>query len=299
MAEKIMVVDDEADIRRLITKRLTAAKYDVVSYPTAVEALKVLQEEAPDLVLMDVNMPEMDGFEACKRFTEMVPSLPVLFVSARGDVDDKIIAFESGGRDYIPKPFSPAELVARVKATLREKSLKDAAQKKAETFEILAITDPLTGIANRRYFDERLKEELGRSRRYNSDLSCAMVDIDNFKAVNDTYGHAVGDRVIVEVVNAIRQSIRAVDMPARYGGEEFVILLPQTDLSEATLLGERIRRSVEEIRLGPGMPNISVSIGVAMGSEKDLVENADKGLYQAKRAGKNRVIAVTPGPKED
>ncbi|MBL4889355.1 MAG: diguanylate cyclase [Candidatus Lindowbacteria bacterium] len=288
--KKIMVVDDEDDIRRLLRKRLNAAKYEVVDFASAVDAIEAIDKEDPDLVLMDINMPEMDGFEACKKITSAHPEIPVLFLSARADVDDKLIGFEAGGRDYLSKPFSPAELIARVKATIREKEAKEAVQKKADNFEVLAITDALTGVANRRYFDERFKEELKRAIRYGFDISAAMLDIDNFKLVNDTYGHAIGDEVIIEVVNCMKLNVRAVDLIARYGGEEFVILLPQTDLSESIGTAERIRAAVENLKLGEGRPEkVTASIGVATAAVDKLIVNADAALYDAKRGGRNRV----------
>jgi len=286
---KVMVVDDEEDGRRLLTKRLSAAGYTVVSYSSAIEALSALDVEDPDIILMDVNMPTMDGTEACRRITASHPSIPVLFVTARGDVEDRVTGFEAGGRDYISKPFETAELLARLKATLREKSARQAADRRAETFEILAITDALTGLSNRRYFDKSLAHETERAMRDNYEISCLMMDIDKFKSINDTFGHATGDVVITEIAKILKASTRSIDLLARYGGEEFISVLHNTDWTGAMLIAERIRAAVEAADFGPGLPRATISIGVSTGPSEEMLINADKALYEAKRKGRNRV----------
>lgn len=286
---KVMVVDDEADVRKLIEKRLGAAGYKVVTFASAIDALPAIAIEDPDIILMDVNMPSMDGLEACRRITSDHPSIPVLFLTAQSDIDNRVQGFEAGGRDYIPKPFAPAELLARLKATLREKLAKEAADRRAETFEILAITDSLTGLSNRRYFEKVYEEELQRARRDHQEISCLMIDIDNFKSVNDTYGHAAGDLVIKEVARAIRATTRAIDLVARYGGEEFIAILHNTDWKGAMLIAERIRAAVELADHGESMPRATVSVGVSSGPTEEMILDADKALYEAKRKGRNRV----------
>jgi two-component system, cell cycle response regulator len=286
---KIMVVDDADDIRRLLEKRLGAAGYQVISFPSAVSALPEVTREDPDLILLDVNMPEMDGWEACRRLSKDNPEVPVIFLTAQGDVENRLAGFEVGARDYIVKPFHPAELLARVKAVIREKSATEAAEKRAETLEIMAITDALTGVSNRRYFDMRYPEELERAARYGFDLSCLMIDIDHFKSINDTYGHATGDIVIREVAAVIKSKMRSIDFVARYGGEEFCALLPETDIGAALHIAERIRDAIEALDLGDSRPRVTASLGAAAGVTDDLVENADKALYEAKRRGRNRV----------
>ncbi len=292
---RIMVIDDEEMIRRLLEKRLRAAGYEVHAYDGAVAALPEIERVRPDLILLDVNMPVMDGTEACRRITESHPGIPVIFLTARGDVEDRVTGFEAGGRDYILKPFHVAELLARVQTALREKAAKEAAERRAETFEILAITDPLTGVSNRRYFDMRFSEEIERAKRYGSDLSCLMIDIDNFKSINDTYGHAAGDRVLVEVAAVVKGRMRTTDFVARFGGEEFVVLLPETDIAAAATIADRIRQQIAETDLGPGLPRVTASFGAAAGAARELLENADKALYEAKARGKNRVESFTGG----
>lgn len=291
---KVMIVDDEESIRRVLAMRLGSEDYEIVTHGDAVEALEAVDREHPDIVLMDINMPRMDGFEACRRLTTAHPELPVLFLSARGDVTDRIVGFEAGGRDYIPKPFSPAELIARIKAVLRDKNAREAAEEKARTYRVMAITDPLTGVANRRYFESRFKEEIARASRYGFVLSCAVIDGDGFKEINDAHGHAAGDRVLQAVADVLRNNVREVDIIARYGGDEFVILFPETDLARAGRSAERICRSVKSLIVDGVSSAVSVSIGVACGSDASLMTQADKALYRAKQRGGN---CVASGPE--
>lgn len=286
---KIMVVDDTDEARILMRKRLKAAGYEVAEFAAAAPALAAMAETRPDLILMDVNMPEMGGMEACRLLTDAHPGVPVIFLTAQGDADIKVQGLDAGGRDYVVKGTPAAELLARIKSALREKAARNEAEKRAETFKVMAITDALTGLANRRYFELRVGEEQARAERYGLELTCLMIDIDRFKSINDTYGHGVGDMVIAEVARVIRDNTRTVDIAARYGGEEFVVILPETGLDRAVTIGERIRDTVEKMDLGEGKPRVTTSVGVASGIGADLVENADKALYEAKRGGRNRV----------
>ncbi len=289
MSGRIMVVDDEADIRRLLEKRLVAAGYEVTAFPSAVEAIPQVGSLLPDVILLDVNMPEMDGWEACRRITAEHADIPIIFLTAQSDTEDRLAGFDAGARDYVSKPFSTAELLARIKATMREKQAREAEARRAETFEILAITDPLTGVSNRRYFDKVYAEELQRAMRDHFEVSCLMIDIDKFKSVNDTYGHAVGDIVIAAVAAILKANVRSIDILARYGGEEFIAILHKSDITDGLQVAERIRAAVEALELGPDKPRITTSVGVASGSSEHLIEQADKALYEAKRKGRNRV----------
>ncbi|RMH59465.1 MAG: diguanylate cyclase [Candidatus Hydrogenedentota bacterium] len=298
--EKIMIVDDQSDVRILARKRLQRhGGYQTCEFSDAASALEAFERENPDLVLLDVNMPGVDGMEACRIMKERFPDVPILFLTARGDVEDRIRGLELGASDYIPKPFDPGELLARVRAALREAGARKkekvrAEQEKAraERMEKMAIRDPLTDVFNRRYFEKRIEEEIARAYRYGFDISCMMMDIDNFKSINDRYGHPVGDEVLKKVAAAVKRAVRAVDILARYGGEEFAVILPETDLSEARMIAERVRAAVEKIDLGEEYPRVTVSIGVAAGAFHELVTRADQALYDAKRAGKNRVCVA-------
>ncbi len=283
----IFVVDDDPSMRDLLDRRLTSEGYEVSTFSTSDDVIRAIAIRPPDLVLMDVAMPNVDGYESCRRLKADFPNVPVVFVSASGDLDSKMTAFEVGGRDYIAKPFAAAELLARVRATLREKAMLDTAQRRSEILHQLAVIDALTVVANRRYLEARFPEELARARRYARPLSCMMVDVDDFKQINDTQGHAVGDAVIAAVAKIIRSDVREVDFVARYGGEEFVVVLPETPsegvLIAAARLCDRVAASpIEGIR-------VTVSIGIATGHEADVLVRADTAMYAAKRAGKNRV----------
>jgi diguanylate cyclase (GGDEF)-like protein len=295
---RIMVVDDDPEVRRLLGKILKKEGFEVVPCESGMEAIERVAEIAPDLILLDVNMPEIDGLETCRRLVGDNAKIPIIFLTAQAAVDDRVAGLEAGGRDYVTKPFHAAELHARVRAVLKEKLAQDAAEKRAEEFKILAISDALSGVANRRYFDVRYAEERDRAERYKTPLSCLMVDIDRFKAVNDTFGHAVGDQVIQEVARILKKAVRSCDFIARYGGEEFVALLPETDLKEARIIAERIRAGVEELKPPAGIEQVTVSIGVSIGLDERLVERADQALYEAKRNGRNRVEVWREGGRD-
>jgi diguanylate cyclase (GGDEF)-like protein len=292
----IMLVEDDASVRVLLERRLRTAGYFVVSFGSAVEALAALAKETPALVLMDVGLPGLDGVEACKRVAAEYPDVPVVLVTSRAEVQDRITGLDAGARDYISKPFAPRELLARVKAILREAALRETAQQRAKALESLALIDPLTRISNRRYLELRYAEELMRSVRYERPLSCLMVDVDDFKAINDNYGHAGGDSVLVAIANLLQSSLRAADTLVRYGGEEFVIVMPETELSGALVAAHRICSRIAGAEIGPARLHVTVSIGAASGATEDLLVRADQAMYTAKRAGKNRVETWAGSP---
>lgn len=287
---RIMVVDDTDEARRLLEKRLAAAGYEVTGFSGAAKALEALETVRPDLVLMDVNMPGMDGLEATRLLTARAPEIPVIFLSAMGHDEARLDGLEAGGRDYIVKGSPAAEVLLRVKKAIAEKEAREAAERKAEIYQHLAITDPLTELANRRYFDLRFEEERMRASRYGLLLSVLVLDVDHFKSVNDTHGHAIGDEVLVGVARVLRETTRTVDLVARFGGEEFVVLLPETGLEGAAGIGERIRAAVETREMGAGRLRVTVSVGAASGHDPAILVHADKALYEAKRTGRNRVV---------
>jgi diguanylate cyclase (GGDEF)-like protein len=251
-------------------------------------------------------MPEMDGLELCRaiRKNTYPGYVFIILLTAKDSKDDIIRGLGAGADDYLTKPFSHAELVARINTGKRvlelERSLKDA----NEEIRILSITDPLTGTYNRGYLTERLPQEIKRARRYSRALSIILCDIDHFKKVNDTYGHLVGDRVLKDFAQCIRHSIRHdVDWTARYGGEEFLIVLPETDANGASVMAERLKSELSQRVTETQGKKISItaSFGVAgfcpdtpdeMISPEAMISKADKYLYQAKREGRNRVMGA-------
>jgi diguanylate cyclase (GGDEF)-like protein len=287
----ILVVEDDEDARMVLTE-LLRPRYDVDAVGDGETALKRAAELKPDLVLLDLFLPGMDGFGALTglRRNSKTADTPVIFLSAQGDAETKSQGLSLGAADYLAKPFSEQELMARV-----DRTLKLTAQK--EHYRALAQTDGLTGLPNFRSFHARLEEEVSRATRYGHPLACAMVDLDGLKTINDKMGHAAGNRAIVALADAVREELRDTDFAARYGGDEFVVLLPQTSEPQAALFAERLRRRLVEASERAGLP-VRGSIGVAAVSadeleapdaSEDLLRRADEALYRAKRSGRDRV----------
>jgi diguanylate cyclase (GGDEF)-like protein len=227
-------------------------------------------------------------------------NVPVIILTARETRELKIKGLEQGASDYVTKPFDPGELVARVKVQLKLKLLQDELKRSNEMLKELSNTDPLTQLFNRRYMMEVLDREIQRTARKGSPLSVLLMDIDHFKKVNDTYGHQLGDVVLVDLANIIKKHLRTYDVAARYGGEEFVAILPETPLNEAVAVAERIRIGTQKTVFPDKLQTlkITVSVGVAtypmpgLDSVDDLIRIADEGLYRAKAEGRNRVITL-------
>ena len=296
---KVLIIDDSPDAMAIAKARLAKEGLDIVAADGGRSGLDAARREKPDLVLLDLDMPDLSGFEVC-RTLKADPDLcmiPVIFLSASGGPEDKVKGLDLGAVDYVTKPFDAFELRARVRAALRAKRFQDLLIEYAHI-------DPLTGLPNRRALMQRLAEEWERIRRHGGSLAFIMADIDHFKRVNDTHGHGVGDRVLQEVARAIAQECRAVDVPARHGGEEFAVLLPEETESAAVVLAERCRRRIEERRLDASGQSVRVtaSFGAAdstsAASPEEMVERADKALYAAKSAGRNAVrsAGVSPAP---
>jgi diguanylate cyclase (GGDEF)-like protein len=298
---RVLVADDDADAREALAEVLQP-ECEVVTAADGAEALQIARDEHPDLVLMDLFMPKVDGLEALERMRSdpSTAEVPVIFVSARGEASVKARALDLGAVDYLQKPFSDRELRARVERTLRLARSQTA-------LRALAQTDPLTGLANMRAFRARLEDEVKRARRYRTPLTCVMADMDQLKPVNDQLGHTAGDRAIAGVASVIRAELRETDFGARYGGDEFVLLLPHTGTDEGRVLAERICARLREtvLEVGGRRVPIGASFGVAClpdgsgeGAAEALVRAADAALYRAKHAGRGRVATATPGDVE-
>ena len=287
----ILVVEDDDDAR-LVLGELLQPRYEVAGVSDGETAIQRAAELNPDLILLDLFLPGMDGFAALTglRRNAKTADTPVIFLSAQGDAETKSQGLSLGAADYLAKPFSEQELIARV-----DRTLKLAAQK--EHYRALAQTDGLTGLPNFRSFHARLEEEVARAHRYGAPLACAMVDLDGLKQINDKLGHAAGNRAILAMADAVREELRDTDFAARYGGDEFVVLLPQTNENQAALFAERLRRRLVEMSADAGLP-VKGSIGVAAvtaeeldapDAAEDLLRRADEALYRAKRGGRDRV----------
>jgi diguanylate cyclase (GGDEF)-like protein len=320
---RLLVADDDRAIVKQVRSGLEGSGYDFVECHDGTQVLSAIRTHQPDLLLMDVEMPGLGGVEVCRivkanQGASGFGFIPVILMTARRT--GKVEGLELGADDYLVKPFDMLELSARVKSMLRLKALQDALveknreldranrelEEKRQELLHLSRTDGLTGLVNRRHFEERLAGEFARSERYRSPLSCFLLDIDHFKKVNDTWGHPFGDVVLREVAGVARRALRDVDVLARYGGEELVALLPETAPEEAWRAAERVRLGVEAMRLtaqgpeGPVVVKCTASIGVAtfpstsIDSAPALVQAADECLYEAKQGGRNRVCQAEP-----
>ena len=260
--------------------------------------LTLATESLPDLILVDVVMPEMDGYETCRRLQAepLTRDIPVIFVTALNSPDDETRGLEAGAVDFISKPVNAAVVRARVRTHLTLK-------RQADLLRSLAYIDGLTGVANRRQFDDTLESEWRACRRARSPLALAMIDIDHFKRFNDTYGHQVGDNSLKAVAAVLKGCMgRSHDLVARYGGEEFVCLLPDTDLAGARTKAEELKRVVQGLAIphetSSVVPVLTVSLGVvtvvpsAELTPDHLLAAADAQLYEAKRAGRNRACCT-------
>ena len=298
---KILLIDDSRLIAHVAKTILTKRGHKVILAQDGLVGLEAAKSEQPDIILLDLIMPVMDGYEVCKKLKqeESTNEIPVIMLTSKAEPADKVKGLEMGALDYVTKPFDEGELVARVNIHLRLKELYEAVQDKNRQLQELANRDGLTGLHNHRYFQEQLSKDFLRARRYHESLSCILFDIDYFKKFNDTYGHQTGDVVLSTLGRVIEESIRDSDFAARYGGEEFAVILYHTDRSAAVDVAERLRQMVEgrKIHDKDEVLNVTISVGVAtfpheeIRDSKRLIECADKALYKAKENGRNRVEA--------
>jgi len=283
----VLLVDDEADLRRVVGAKLEAAGYTVQTAADGPEACRKMQETPPHIVLLDIMMPGMSGLEVC-RWIRSQPNLRhfyVILLTAKGQVEDRVAGLDAGADDYIVKPFELTELLARVRAG--ERRYGDVCDLREQ-----AIRDPLTGLYGKQVFWAFLEKEFHRAHRYEYPLAVVVVDMDNLKDVNDRFGHLAGDAAIRAVGEVLERSRRGSDIAVRFGGDEFVMLLPQTGLSGAQVVAERVRRDVEAeaIEHADQTLHVTVSLGVAAtdvspaATPQGLFEMADAANREAKRS---------------
>jgi diguanylate cyclase (GGDEF)-like protein len=290
---RLLVVDDQpANIQVLY--QILSSDYQVFMATSGAQALALCAARQPDLVLLDLIMPDIDGYQVCQKLKEDAATrdIPVIFITAQTDESAEEMGFDLGAVDFISKPINPRIVKARVRTHLMLKAQSDLLRS-------WAYLDGLTGVHNRRFFDERVNSEMGRAIRNQTPLSLVMLDVDFFKRFNDHYGHQAGDDCLRRVASTLKNSLmRAGDHVARYGGEEFVCLLPDTDFAGAMRLAEAIRHEINGLQIEHAessvAPYVTVSLGVGCkpahihGSAMSLISLADTQLYKAKEHGRHR-----------
>jgi diguanylate cyclase (GGDEF)-like protein len=289
----VLIVDDTVKNLQILGTVLKAENYKIAVANNGNQAILTANEIQPDLILLDVMMPGLNGFETCKKLKSLprTKDVPVIFLTAKVETEDIIEGFKAGAVDYISKPFNSYELKARVKTHIELKFSKDLLEQKNAILKKLSVTDGLTGLFNHRYIIDGLSRLIEENNRYKQPLSISMFDIDNFKRINDEHGHLIGDEVLAGIANSIENCLRKTDIVGRYGGEEFLVLYAHTNLKGAVESAERIIRNIENLKWGKKNLIVTISAGVCEKKGEDivaLIKKADDLLYAAKKNGKNR-----------
>ena len=290
----ILIVDDTIKNLQLMGSVLKEENYKIAIANNGNQAILIASQTLPDLILLDVMMPGINGYETCKKLKEIeqVKNIPIIFLTAKSEIEDIVNGLKAGAVDYITKPFNIYELKARVKTHIELKISKDLLEESNRKLEKLSITDGLTGLYNHRYIVDLIVRFTEESKRYDQRLSIAMIDIDNFKSLNDIYGHPFGDEVLIKLASIFEEKIRKTDAVGRYGGEEFLTVFKHTGISGAVEVVERIRYSVENLKWNYKDVKITISIGVCERNNEDnylLISKVDQLLLKAKKNGKNRI----------
>jgi len=309
---KILLAEDSKTNQILISAYIEEAGHEIEIAQNGQEAIDQFTHERPDLVLMDMIMPVKDGIEAAQEIRALCEQdgdwVPIIFLSAMSESKDIVRGIDAGGDDYLTKPVEDVVLHAKLRAMQRISDMRHQLQQANHELRMMAVKDGLTGIANRRHFDEVLTKELKRAMRSGTPVSLVMCDIDFFKPYNDNYGHQAGDDCLKYVARTMAKvSKRPGDLVARYGGEEFGVILPETDLAGVQVIAEAVRAAVDQLNLSHNYSlatdHVTISCGVATVSPsidddiavmaKQLIKTADKGLYQAKDQGRNQVAVIS------
>lgn len=291
----VMLIDDSVDVHRLLQARLRSEAIQIIGTTRGSEAVEMAAQHQPATILLDLDMPDMDGFEVLRGLKDnaLTNAVPVIILSAKSTSEDKVTAFDLGATDYVTKPFDLAELRARLRAAMRLDHLLRLLAERADV-------DGLTGLGNRAAFDKRWKEKVAEATRYALPLSLALLDVDFFKRINDTYGHPAGDQVLVSLAQLLQRECRVPDIACRYGGEEFALIMPSTSALDAEVVCERVRSALARV-VWPRHPDATVTVSVGLVgtsggppgaiTPEHWLEAADRNLYAAKRSGRNRTVS--------
>lgn len=305
MAEaKILLVEDDKLQGKVAKDYLEAYGHQVIWVEDGKSAIKIAKTQNVDIILLDLVLPDISGNEVCRwlKLNQDTRGIPIIMLTVKSSTMEKVEGLKAGADDFLPKPYNEIELNARIYASLRTKALQDELRKKNRELEevlakveLLAITDPLTNLFNRRHFETIIEKEFNRTVRYKSPISCLMIDVDHFKDVNDEYGHRTGDSVLKELATIIKNCLRKIDTMARWGGEEFVVLLPRTNKESALQAATRILTEISSHAFSDIQKQITVSIGIAsvtdssIDTAEKLIDLSDSALYEAKSKGRNRI----------
>ena len=297
----VLIVDEQERVVERIAKALEGVG-DVSFVPGGEDAADRAREKNYDLIIVSLTMRDTDGLRVCSKLRsfEETRHVPILVMVDDGNTKLLVRALEMGVNDYVVRPVDKLEFLARVKTQLKRKRFADKLWENFHLSMQLATTDAVTGLYNRHYLTSHMDTRMQAAQKQGKDLSILMMDIDHFKKVNDTFGHAVGDQVLKEFANRVGRNIRGVDLAARYGGEEFVVMMPETPADWALMIGNRLREEIAskpfDFDLPEGEINVTVSIGVATSKEgqtpAQLLEEADKALYEAKAGGRDKVVVA-------
>ncbi len=295
MTYSILIVDDDEAIKNSVEEFLIIQKYKVKSAANAQQALDILQIFNADIVITDITMQGMDGLELTKKIKSKYHADVMVMTGYSAEYSYEE-AVKAGASDFIFKPFRFEELELRISRVLRESEIKQERVNLLKKLEKLAITDALTKLYNSRHFFSEIKTEIMRNKRYSRNLSLLILDIDFFKKYNDNWGHVEGDRVLMEIGKTIKSCMRSMDTAYRYGGEEFAIILPETGIEEACVVGTRIKDNISDLIFEPE-PGEKQSIKISIGATelidgedyKTFIKRADKALYKSKDAGRDKL----------
>lgn len=306
----ILVVDDKPNNRLLLNTYLISAGYEIRFAVTGEEALASVIKNPPHLIVLDVLLPKINGYEVCRalKMTDQLKFIPVILVTALHGEEERLKGVDAGADDFIGRPINKLELLTRVKSLLRIRRLHEDLEQKIQELERaqlqlqqLAVTDGLTGLYNFPYFKHKLQVEIARSKRHGLPVSLLMMDIDFFKLYNDHFGHPLGDRILKRFSNLLFEHVRQIDILSRYGGEEFALILPGTPKVSARIVAEKLRVLIEKsyFPLSEKLPfgRVTMSVGAAgypddAENDEELIRAADQALYRAKKEGRNRTVVA-------